>query len=65
MTAGEGGLVGLTVFCDRESLMVQGTGEASVPMEVDSAAGLPLSGDLEGQVAAQTEGEDGCLSGRP
>ena len=36
--AGEGNLVGLTIVCDRESLMAQGAGEASVPIEVDSAA---------------------------
>ena len=37
--AGEGDLVGLPVVCDGESLVVHGTTEAPVPMEVDPVAG--------------------------
>ena len=44
VTADEGDLVGLPVVFDRESLMAQGTREASVPMEVDPRLGFHFLG---------------------
>ena len=45
--AGEGDFVGLSVALNGEFLLVQGTDEASIPMEVDPAVRLSLPGDSE------------------
>ena len=45
--AGKGDLIGLSAALNGEFSLAQGTNEASVPMEMDPVARLPLLGDSE------------------